>query len=127
MFFVGTLHWRSLLGGGNDPPSKIHLRCKSSKSTPVPLGWVAAIAAEGVLGECGGTLYVANPPGRAAPTCAPPVYLKSFRTGALTYIGSLRRFFVIVLLHFKLCITMGLCWKGTCSGGLMTLRENLSS
>jgi hypothetical protein len=54
----------------------------------------------------------------------------SIRTGALFYIGSLRRFFVIVLLHFKLCITMGpkgLCWKGTCSGGLMTLRENLGS
>ncbi len=73
------------------------------------LGWVAAIAVEGALGECGGTLYVANPPGRAAPTCAPPVYLPSIRTGALPFIGSPRRFFVIVLLHFKLLVTMGLC------------------
>ena len=96
MFFVGTLHWRSLLGGGNDPPSKIHLRCKSYKSTPVPLGRVAAIAAENVLGECGVTLYVANPPGRAATTCAPPVYLMSVRTGTLFNIGSLWRFFVIL-------------------------------
>jgi hypothetical protein len=110
-----------------DPPSKIILLCKSSKSTPVPLGRVAALAAEGVLGECDGTLYVVNPPGRAAPTCAPPVYLLSISTGALTYVGSLMRFVVIVLLHFKLCITMGLCWKDTCSGGLMTLRENLGS
>ena len=37
---------------------------------------MAAIAAEDVLGECGGTLYVANPPGRAAPTCAPPRLLE---------------------------------------------------
>ncbi len=57
------------------PPSKIISLCKSSKSTPVPLGRVAALAAEGVLGECGGMLYVANPPGRVAPTCAPPIYL----------------------------------------------------
>jgi hypothetical protein len=55
------------------------------------------------------------------------VMMLSISTGALTYIGSLMRFFVIVLLHFKLCITMGLYWKDTCSGGLMTLRENLGS
>jgi hypothetical protein len=66
------------------------------KSTPVPLGWVTAIAAENVLGECGGTLYVANPPGRVAPTCAPPVYLMSVRSGTLFNIGSLWRFFVIL-------------------------------
>ena len=81
------------------PRVKLFCYVNLARVPSVPLGWVVRSLREGALGECGGTLYVANPPGRVAPTYAPPVYLLSISTGTLTYIGSLRRFFVIVLLH----------------------------
>jgi hypothetical protein len=36
--FLGTLHWRFLLGGGNGPPRENILRRKTCESTPVLLG-----------------------------------------------------------------------------------------
>jgi hypothetical protein len=41
----GTLHWRFLRGGGNVPPWKKNYDVNLARVPPVPLGWVAALAA----------------------------------------------------------------------------------